>query len=631
MTLQQRLLLLLTAFSGFSLLASFGTIIALHAHTVSASARFEESLHETLRIDAILGATSEQYIALAEIVAGHAEADDLYLAQRDEFFIGLRHLADYGAASISDDARQQLVRIHDQLQHDFEACLRYLEAGNQLAALQVLETHISQKEIPALRVRLGQIMQTLEERRNRALDSLAAQNTTILILAVVIGTLGFGLVAIGIVLIRRWIIQPIHELSTAARAFGSHQLSHRVTYTRSDELGELASAMNQMAGSLAQSEAELRQSESKYRALFENQRDAVIICSADGVVRECCDGETGVLGSASSACSGHDFPAALPRLVGLGIDWRSLLDAAIKEDQRSQLYDLRLPGPDANTEETIIDVIVYPVQLESERLAAIVLRDVTTRRIVELQARQTQTMQATISLSRGIAHDFNNLLNSASNSLRSLEQKLPGDALSTYVKRAASACRHASGLAKKLLQFASGSRGTPEIVSLSATARNIIDALDDSLDQQIRVTMRWDERAWIEIDPDHLTQIILNLVHNSREAMPGGGELALVTEVIQDAKSRPHALLTVTDTGCGISDKVRRRMFEPFFSTKKSATERSRGLGLAVVYTLASDVGGEISVRSELGQGTSITIQFPLVQPPADEAQRLITQTFYRN
>ena len=631
MTLQRRLLLLLTAFCVFSLLASFGTIAALHTHIARTSSQFEEALNDTLRIDAVRGAIREQYMALAEIVSGHAPADDLYLAERDEFFIELEHLVDYGGASISEPEREQLKHLHDQMQASFALCLTQYQAGELADAHRLLNGQINDKQIPALNSRLGQIMKTLEQRRNDALDSLAAQNTTILIMAAMIGTLGFGLVGLGVVMIRRWIIQPVRELCEAAKAFEAHQLSHRVNYQRTDELGELAVAMNQMAGSLAQSETELRQSEAKYRALFENQRDAVIICTAQGEIRECCDGETKLLhvldrgDYEATKCAG-----VFKWLAVLGVDWRHMLDAAIHDHQRNHLYDLQLTHADNHEQPMIIDVIVYPVELEEERLAALVLRDVTNRRLVELQARQAQAMQATISLSRGVAHDFNNLLNSASNSLRMLEGKLTNEASTTHVKRAESACHHASSLAKKLLQFASGSRGTPEFVSLTETGRNLLNALEDSLDQQLKIHTYWDERAWIEIDPDHLTQIILNLIHNACEAMPADGELTLETRVVTDGHQRPRALLKVADTGCGISDKVRRRMFEPFYSTKKSDNQRSRGLGLAVVYTLASEAGGEINVQSELGVGTTIKIQFPLAQPPLD-ADTGHTQNTYQH
>ncbi|HMK48572.1 MAG TPA: ATP-binding protein, partial [Thermodesulfovibrionales bacterium] len=261
------------------------------------------------------------------------------------------------------------------------------------------------------------------------------------------------------------------------------------------------------------------------------------------------------------------------------------------------------------------------------------VQDITEHKLAEqhkerLQAQllQSQKMEAVGQLTGGIAHDFNNILTAIMTYGQFLLMKLPEDApLKNYVNQILAASEKAATLTHSLLAFSRKQVTNPRPVNLSDIIKEMGNLFFRAIGEDIEFKpILSDEDLTIMADPKQIDQILLNLLTNSRDAMPDGGVLLLETNRVQidDAFIRSHgygspgeyALLSVTDTGTGIDTEVKGRIFEPFFTTKDVG--KGTGLGLAMVYGIIKQHNGYINVYSEQGQGTTFHIYFPLIAAP---------------
>ena len=263
------------------------------------------------------------------------------------------------------------------------------------------------------------------------------------------------------------------------------------------------------------------------------------------------------------------------------------------------------------------------------------VRDVSARVAAEAQERQlrdelerTRRMESIGQLAAGIAHDFNNILQAQKLFLALLKRKL-----STHVEAAQdlgnieSCTDKAGGLISNLLAFGRKRLSQPQRVDLNLVLLRMGELLKSSAGEHIDFQIRPAPAAlWVNLDPGHLEQIMLNLVLNARDAMPDGGELRIqMADETDPASGRAWARLSVIDTGIGIEAQALERVFEPFFSTKPEGP--NCGLGLASVHGLVHQNHGEIAVRSRVGAGTQFDVRFPLAdagpqpQPPVAERE----------
>jgi two-component system cell cycle sensor histidine kinase/response regulator CckA len=254
-----------------------------------------------------------------------------------------------------------------------------------------------------------------------------------------------------------------------------------------------------------------------------------------------------------------------------------------------------------------------------------VKRDITRERFLEAQLRQSQKMEAVGQLAGGIAHDFNNLITAIRGYSELVRESLPpGDR--DDIDQVVLAADRAAELTRQMLAFSRRQVLQPRIVGPAEIVEGIAPMLRRLLGEHIELTVHAaPDVGHIRVDPSGLEQIIVNLAVNARDAMPGGGRLVIETTNAEiDVRSQPahaemtpgpYVVLRVTDTGCGMDEGTRARAFEPFFTTKEPGS--GTGMGLATVYGIVRQSGGEIDLHSGLGQGTTFEIYLPRVDEEA--------------
>ena len=259
------------------------------------------------------------------------------------------------------------------------------------------------------------------------------------------------------------------------------------------------------------------------------------------------------------------------------------------------------------------------------------LMDITERKQLQDQLCRSQRMEAFGQLAAGVAHDFNNFLTTilGYGDLLLHERQIKGT-LADHVSEIRAAAGRASALTQQLLAFSRRQPLEPKVVEINSIITNLERSLLRLIGENIPVVCQLHQEkagAYIKADPNQITQIILNLAVNARDAMPHGGQLTIETAVVDlaaETQSRfecgkfapgEYVLVSVRDTGIGMSEEVKAHLFEPFFTTKTD--ERRSGLGLATSYGIVHQSGGHLRVDSEQGKGTTVQIYLPRVAPPA--------------
>lgn len=293
-----------------------------------------------------------------------------------------------------------------------------------------------------------------------------------------------------------------------------------------------------------------------------------------------------------------------------------------------EVWDTLVVRPDGN--EVPVEVSMAYTRMGKQGLFTAVLRDVTRQRQLEEEFRQAQKMEAVGRLAGGIAHDFNNLLTviGASSDFLLHDLRDQSTSLSADVREIKAATNRAATLTRQLLAFSRRQLVQPQMLDLNAVVREMETMLRRLIGEDTLLTTEFtDNIGMVKLDRGQLEQIVVNLVVNARDAMPGGGTVRLCTgiETIPSDEQGSSVVecvtLAVADSGIGMDEPTRTRIFEPFFTTKEQG--KGTGLGLSTVYGIVKASGGDIVVESAVGAGTEFRLRFPrldteVVKPPVE-------------
>ena len=256
-------------------------------------------------------------------------------------------------------------------------------------------------------------------------------------------------------------------------------------------------------------------------------------------------------------------------------------------------------------------------------LSIAVIEDVTGRKELEEQMREAQKMEAVGRLAGGIAHDFNNILTVVSGYTELLREQLPDEAHAD-VDTILDSVKRASDLTRQLLTFSRRQGPTLTVIDSAEIFRDTELLMRNVIGADVNLVTRIEDTSpRVVADPVQLSQVVLNLAVNARDAMPDGGNLIFTVDDVRVAASQDefpgvlagrYCRVTVQDTGCGMTEATRLRVFEPFFTTKEVG--KGTGLGLSTTYGIVTQAGGHIFVDSEVGHGTRFQILLPAAEVP---------------
>jgi two-component system, cell cycle sensor histidine kinase and response regulator CckA len=362
--------------------------------------------------------------------------------------------------------------------------------------------------------------------------------------------------------------------------------------------------------------------------IVESTDDAVISVALDGTVLSWNKGAERLYGYAASEIIGRSEVSLLPN--GRDEDLEKAKARAADGGTLDHFEAIRLTK---SNEPKPVSLTVSPMRDDDGQIVgwSKIARDLThVKRAEQLeeQFRQAQKLEAVGRLAGGVAHDFNNLLMIISSHTEMIQNKLaPDDRLRNKTREVLKASEKAADLTQQLLAFSRKQVLLPQIVNVNAIVREIVTMAKRLIGAGIHVSFLPSWELWtIQADPGQISQVLLNLLINARDAMPNGGNLTIETRnmVVDDPMSLRHipsfipgsyVVITVTDKGLGMSEETKARIFEPFFTTKES---KGTGLGLSTVYGIVKQSGGYIWVQSAPGMGTSFELYFPKADKAAD-------------
>ncbi len=483
---------------------------------------------------------------------------------------------------------------------------------------------------------------------------ISRSQTTIALVSFLILVLGFlTVISLSIVL-----TTPLKQMVRTFELVSQGDLTQRAMITSKDEVGHLADSFNKMVQNMESAyseleninqnleqrvvertkelqqeineririEEEIRHSEERFRILVENSNDALYVVQNHQFVFINFKFQQ-LLGYSLAEISSEDF--ILTDLIAE----KSFTDGQDKENffagETNQAASFNFTGCAKNKSEIDFEVRVTPIMWEEKAAVLGSMRDVTERNRLHGQLQQAAKMEAVGRLAGGIAHDFNNFLTAINGYVELLKEELtPDSSIYSDIEEIGKASNHAASLTRQLLAFSRQQVLNLEVVQLNDIIKNIEKMLRRMIGEDIQLSTHLaDNLGNTKADAGQIEQILINLAVNSRDAMPNGGILAIETAnaIVDEKQSQLHpdqkpgyyVQLSVSDNGTGMSEEVKEKIFEPFFSTKEKG--KGTGLGLATVYGIIKQSDGTIRVYSELGRGTTFIIYLPCVDQAAEQ------------
>ncbi len=439
-----------------------------------------------------------------------------------------------------------------------------------------------------------------------------------------------AIVLLAAVLVQRRVTGPIRALSDAVRA-GPPAEGGPIVATRGPrEVAELADDVNALMAEVARELADRHRaedaahvSERAYRMLFEHNPQPMWVY----------DTETLAFLEVNDAAVAH-YGYSRDEFLSMTIShirpqgdvpaWIAAVRAASGPVRSAGWYHLKRDGSLIE-----VEITAFPVEFGNRRGRVVVAEDVTERERAERQRNQSQRLESLGQLAGGVAHDFNNLLAVIMNYAAFVKEQTASAAVEDAgrwapvdrdVEQIGRAAERGAELTRQLLAFARRDVARPAVLDLNGVLDGVEDLLRRTIGEHITLAVIHDPELWpVLADSGQVEQVLVNLAVNARDAMPDGGSLTIETANVDVdehyAASRPalrpgrYVRLRVNDTGTGIDPETLQHVFEPFFTTKSQGA--GTGLGLATVYGIVTQAGGDAQIYSEAGLGTTFTALLP--------------------
>jgi PAS domain S-box-containing protein len=368
---------------------------------------------------------------------------------------------------------------------------------------------------------------------------------------------------------------------------------------------------------LTEALTKLRESERRFRLFVGSVTDyAIYLLDTDGVITNWNAGAERIKGYRAVEIIGQHFSVFYsPKDREDGLPQRALMTAARDGRLEAEGWRVRKDGS-----RFWANVVIDAVHDDTGELIgfAKITRDMTERRAVDEQLRQSQKMEAVGQLTNGVAHDFNNLLATIIPNLELAQSHVKDECVLKYQENAIRAAERGAQLTNQLLAFSRRHEVSTEPVDVNQVVSEACEMLPRTIGPTIEIETALDGNAWWAMtEPGQLELAILNLAINARDAMSAGGTLTIATKNIARGNRRrlpavdpgDYVMISVADTGTGMSEEVCSRAFEPFFTTKE--VHKGTGLGLSMVYGFAKQSGGTVTIDSEIDNGTTVRIYLP--------------------
>ncbi len=380
---------------------------------------------------------------------------------------------------------------------------------------------------------------------------------------------------------------------------------------------------NSDVSALRKAEEAVSAREAHLSSILETVPDAMVVIDQKGTVLSFSTAAEKLFEMTSDQICGRNVSNLMPS------PYRSAHDGYIGRyletgEKRIIGYGRVVTGQRADGSQFPMELHVGEATANGERIFTGFVRDLTSRFKIEEDLRQAQKMEAVGQLTGGLAHDFNNLLTVISGNLEMIEDKLSPGPLRDMLREAQGAATDGAKLTGQLLAFGRRQPLNPRHADLGQLLTGFSDLLRRTLGENIKLsTILSGSEFNVLVDSSQLQNAILNIALNARDAMPKGGSLTTeISSVHLDAdyakmypevRSGNFVLISMTDTGSGMTEDVKKRAVEPFFTTKETGS--GTGLGLSMVYGFVKQSGGHLQIYSEDGRGTTIRIYLPAIGP----------------
>jgi len=428
---------------------------------------------------------------------------------------------------------------------------------------------------------------------------------------------------------RIWLKKPLHLLTNGIRKIASGDYTHPLPPAPQQEVNAIIDEVNTMAHRIAEQKKQLEDSEKRYRSIFEG--------AMEGIFQESPEGSFLTANPAMAKIFGYDSPEEL---------MHSCTDTArqlyIQPRVRQQLmhaletegFVTNLPLEMRHRKGHVLTIAMTARFVCNEKKEPIYIEglvsDISRQQQMEAELRQAQKMEAIGTLAGGIAHDFNNILSAIFGYIELADMQAKNDGkLREHLANALAGARRARDLVQQILTFSRKADHQKKPFPLAIIVKEACKLLRSSIPATVEITRDIQSRAVVIADPTQIHQLVMNLCTNSYHAMENtGGSLTIrlydrksdkrSQETEDTAEPDNFVVLEITDTGSGMDEETRSKIFEPYFTTK--AHGKGTGLGLALVHGIVSNCHGKIEVTSAIGKGTTFRIFLPAVEQKAKQA-----------